>query len=98
MAVKIFIRRSVPREKVRKILPLFREMRILAMDQPGYISGETLRKLHAPEDFLVISTWQSSDDWEKWVQSKERKKIQDQLDSLLGGVTQYEIFHYGFAE
>jgi hypothetical protein len=32
------------------------------------------------------------------VESDQRKQIQDQIDALLGGKTEYEIFHYGFAE
>jgi hypothetical protein len=32
------------------------------------------------------------------VQSNDRQQIQSQIDDLLGGKTEYEIFHYGFAE
>ena len=98
MAVKVLIRRTVPESKAKDMVPLFRQMRALAMNQPGYISGETLRNLDNAEEFLVISSWLSSDDWKKWVQSKERNEIQEKIDALLGGKTQYEIFHYGFAE
>ena len=98
MAVKILIKRNVPRDKAKEMIPLFREMRVLATHQPGYISGETLKSFDVPDTFLVISTWQSSDDWEKWLLSKERQKIQANIDSLLGGKTEYEMFHYGFAE
>jgi heme-degrading monooxygenase HmoA len=85
MAVKVLIRRRVPESKARAMIPLFREMRIQANNQPGYITGETLRKLDHPDEFLVISTWESSDDWKHWLKSKERNKV-------------YEIFHYGFTE
>ncbi|MDX1708087.1 MAG: antibiotic biosynthesis monooxygenase family protein [Desulfobacterales bacterium] len=98
MAVKILIRRKVPEDKARKMIPLFREMRSMANQQPGYITGETMRNLEKPDEFLVISTWETSADWKRWVQSNERQQIQGQIDSLLGGTTEYEIFHYGFAE
>jgi heme-degrading monooxygenase HmoA len=98
MAVKILIKRKVPQTKAREIIPLFRQMRASAATQAGYITGETLRSLDNPEEFLVISTWQSSAEWKKWLQSTERKKIQDKIDKLLGGATEYEIFHYGFTE
>jgi heme-degrading monooxygenase HmoA len=98
MTVRILIKRNVPRDKAKEMIPLFREMRVLATNQPGYISGETLKSLDIPDRFLVISTWQSSDYWEKWLLSKERQEIQDKVDSLLGGKTEYEMFHYGFAE
>ena len=98
MAVKILIRRIVPEEKARKMIPLFRKMRSLANEQPGYITGETMRNLEKPDEFLVISTWETSDDWKRWEQSDNRQQIQGEIDKLLGGTTEYEIFHYGFAE
>ena len=98
MAIKVLIKRTVPRDKAKDIVPLFKQLRILAMNQPGYISGETLKKLDSPDEFLVISTWQSSQDWEKWQLSEGRAEIQAKMDSLLGGETEYEIFHYGFGE
>ncbi len=98
MAVKVLIKRSVSQDQAKTLIPLVRQMRASAATQAGYITGETLRSLDNPEEFLIISTWQSSDDWKKWLQSEERNKIQDKIDDLLGGETDYEIFHYGFSE
>jgi heme-degrading monooxygenase HmoA len=98
MAVKILIKRAIPHDKAKKMIPLFRNMRQMAMKQTGYISGETMRNYNNPEEFLVISTWQSADEWENWLKSKERQEIQTEIDSLLGGKTHYEIFHYGFSQ
>ena len=98
MAIKVLIKRSVPENKAKDMIPLVRQLRILAINQAGYISGETLKSFDVPDTFLVISNWQSSDDWEKWLLSKERQKIQANIDSLLGGKTEYEMFHYGFTE
>ena len=98
MAVKALIKRVVPESKAREMIPLFRQMRSLAMNQDGYISGETLRNLNNSEEFLVISSWQSSQDWVKWLESAERQQIQQKIDALLGGQTKYEIYHYGFSE
>ena len=98
MAVKILIKRKVPEDKARAMIPLFRKMRSMATNQPGYISGETMRCLDSPDEFLVISTWQSSADWNRWLQSDERKSVQTEIDALLGGETSYAIYHYGFSE
>ena len=98
MAVKILIKRTVPAQKGRELIPLFRHMRSLATQQPGYISGETLKKLDESNTFLVISTWQTSEDWEKWYRSPGRKEILEKIDALLGDKTEYEIYHYGFTE
>ncbi len=98
MAIKVLIKRTVPHSKAKEMIPLFREMRALATGQPGYISGETLRSLDNPEEYLVISTWHTSDDWQNWLNSSQRQSMQAKVDGLLGGSTHYEIFHYGFSE
>ena len=98
MAVKVLIKRIVPEDKAKEMIPLFREMRSLASTEPGYISGETLKRLDKTNEFLVISTWNSSDDWNQWLKSEKRKEIQAHIDALLGGSTHYEIYHYGFKE
>ena len=98
MTVKILITRVVPRDKAKEMVPLFRKMRQLATNQPGYISGETLKSLDRLDVFMVISTWQSSEEWEKWLFSKERQEVQTKIDALLGGKTEYEMFQYGAAE
>ena len=98
MAVKILIKRKVSADKAREMISLFRQMRALATNQPGYISGETMKRLDSADEFMVISTWQTSEDWKKWLESPERATVQSKIDALLGGETSYEIYHYGFAE
>lgn len=98
MTVRILIRRTIPAETAREIVPLFRQMRQLALQQKGYISGETLRNYNNPEEFLIISSWQAVSDWETWLKSPERQDMQEKIDRLLGGKTDYDVFHYGFSE
>lgn len=98
MAVKALIKRTVTHERAKEMIPLFRQMRALAMNMDGYISGETLRNLNNSEEFLVISNWQSSEDWVQWLNSAERQQVQRKIDELLGGQTGYEVYHYGFSE
>ena len=98
MAVKVLIKRKVAEDKAREMIPLFKQMRVQANNQPGYISGETMRSLDNPDEFLVISTWETSDDWKNWVNSADRREVQAKIDALLGGKTDFEIFHYGFTE
>lgn len=98
MSIKVLIKRTVPQDKSREMLNLFREMRSLATGQDGYISGETLKSTDRLDVFLVISTWASSGDWENWLKNKDRQKIQGKIDALLGGNTSYEMFQYGLRE
>lgn len=94
MAVKILIKRSIPENRAKDLMPFFKQLRSLANNQPGYISGETLKRIDRPGHYLVISTWRSADDWRRWVLSKERNEIQDLIDSMLGEKTEYEIYEY----
>ncbi len=96
MTVKVLITRTVPEDKGRKMLSLFKEMRSLAADQTGYVSGETMKSSDRPDIYLIISTWETSGDWENWLLSKQRQAIQAKIDAHLGGNTNYEMFHYGF--
>ena len=95
MAVKIFIRRVIAEERINDLLPLFRRLRNLATNRSGYISGETLKRIDNPGKYLVISTWQSLDDWRKWVVSRERIEVQKEIDARIDEETVYEIYRYG---
>ena len=92
MPVKVIIKRKWKIDQPEELLPLLTELRSHAQNQAGYISGETLRSLDDPEDYMVVSKWETADDWKKWLQSKERRDLQGQVDSLIGERTFYEIF------
>jgi heme-degrading monooxygenase HmoA len=94
MAVKIIIKRIVPENKTEDLKPLLQRLRNLAMEQPGYISGETFKRIDRPGESLVFSTWQSMNDWRKWVLANERRGAQEKIDHLLGEKTEYEIYAY----
>ena len=92
--VKVLIKRVVPKNKASKMISLFKQMHILAVNQEGYVSAETFNNLNDPDEFLVISTWQSVDDWKAWEASKDRIEIQEQIDRLLGEKTACSVYYY----
>jgi len=92
MAVKVLIKRKVADKQAPQLEALLRKMRAMTLGQKGYISGETFTRLDEPGVSMVISTWQSIDDWRAWTLSKERIEVQEQIDKLLGEPTKYEIF------
>ena len=57
--IKVLLERTIKGKHVKEITRLLRMMRVLAMQQPGYISGETLHAVDDPNHYLVISTWES---------------------------------------
>ena len=82
MAVKIVIKRKVPPNKEKELLPLIKELRISTTQQAGYISGETLQRIDKPGETVVVSTWESAEDWNRWLASPERSVLQAKIDSL----------------
>ncbi|HEU19775.1 MAG TPA: antibiotic biosynthesis monooxygenase [Deltaproteobacteria bacterium] len=94
MAVKVFIRRKVSKEHEEQLFQLITQLRSLATKQPGYISGETMRSIEDEEEYLVISTWESVDDWNAWKASDERAGIQKNVDGLLKGESRYEVYYH----
>jgi len=95
MASKVIITRKVTRGREKDLLPLLMELRTKAMNQKGYISGETLKGISDPDEFLVISTWKSSEDWKAWEDNPERREIQSKIDALLEEKTVARAYLYG---
>ena len=70
------------------------ELRTMANHQPGYISGETLRNVYEPNEYLVISSWKSLDAWQRWFENEKRAELEGRVDALLGSPTVYKVFSY----
>ena len=92
--IRIHIRRSVPEGKQEELKRLVNELRSITMGTPGYIAGETLKRLDKPGESLVVTKWQSLFYWNQWFESKARAEIQRRIDQLLGEETRYEIYEY----
>ena len=92
MAVKIFIKRTMTTSHEDRLIALLHKMRSVCLVQPGYVSGQTLKRLDKPGEQLVISTWKSIEEWENWFNSPERNEIQLEIDALLGEDTSYAIY------
>ena len=65
--------------------------RITEIERPA---GETFARADSPGENLVISTWRTREDWDRWVNSPERHDIQSRIDDLLGKPTEFRIYSY----
>ena len=93
MAIDIMIKRRVkPGRQAKELVPLILHLRALATYQPGYISGTTLSNVEHPDECLVVSRWESIDDWNRWRQSKQRTEIEQKIEALTGEKTEYNIY------
>jgi antibiotic biosynthesis monooxygenase (ABM) superfamily enzyme len=79
VAVKVILERRVVPGQERRALDLLRSMRARCLDEPGYISGETLRDSDDAQTIVVISTWFGLMDWRRWHASPERRTLESKL-------------------
>jgi heme-degrading monooxygenase HmoA len=95
MIAKILIKRRFREGNTSQIITILNDIRRLAMSWPGYQSGETLIKNGFPNDMVVISTWNSMEEWQAWKACTERKKFEAMLEVYQVGPTEYEEYLLG---
>ena len=79
--IRVIIERHV--KDGESLSVLLRELRAAAMQQPGYITGETLVSTEDKSIIAVISTWHSLEDWNAWATSETRARLDRQIEPLL---------------
>ena len=91
MSVRIIIDRKVKKGKEVDFAKLLRKLRSKAIFSEGYISGEMLRDRDDPQNYIVISAWQSVADWEKYERVPETSKIHARIEKLMAKPTKVKI-------
>ena len=92
--VRVIVERRCKPGREAELEGLLLELRIKAMQQRGYISGETLRSVDDPDHWLVISTWADADLWTVWTTNAERTDITDRIKPLLSAPEKVSIFTF----
>ncbi len=92
MAVRIIIERRIKEGKEVELGKLLLELRSRAIKQKGYITGETLRDYDDPSTHIVISTWESAEDWKSWSNKAERMEVQSKIEDLLTEPSKTKIY------
>jgi heme-degrading monooxygenase HmoA len=90
--VKVLSERAIKGGNVLEIVRLLRHLRVKALQQPGYVSGETLHAVDDPNLYLVISVWESLEDWQRWENNPERQKMIAEIDTLLQASPRTRVF------
>jgi len=92
MLVKVIIKRDVSEGKEKKFFSLLNNLRVNALHQDGYISGETLICAENTNKVLVISKWESLEDWNNWKTDIKRVEIDARLSEIQDNSTVYEPY------
>ncbi len=95
MAVKVLITRRCQEGAMLDVLLVLSQLRSLAVAQPGYITGETLYGLEAPDKLLVISTWEDLNSWRAWRDHPARREVEAQAERYLLEPASHEAFRFG---
>ncbi|HOV86122.1 MAG TPA: antibiotic biosynthesis monooxygenase [Syntrophobacteraceae bacterium] len=94
MAIRVLVEREIEPGNELKLHQTLTKLRAEATLAKGYISGETLRALDNPNKFLVISTWNSIEDWKNWQNNAKRKKFQEELRELMRCAEKTIVYTY----
>lgn len=95
MTVKILIKRKFKDANQKNVSLVIGESRRNAMQRQGYISSESLCGTDDPNLILVISMWQSKEDWEDYKNSSVRKETEQKFSEMFERPTEYETFNLG---
>lgn len=95
MVVKVLIKRVIQDGKTREVFALLNKFRADAVNQKGYISGETLINYDKPQEILVISMWQSVENWLSWKQNQNRIANEHLLEHYLEEPTRVDTYVLG---
>ncbi len=66
-----------------------------AIQAPGFISGESLKEVNNPNRRILLSTWRSVADWQRWVASEERKSVIAELAPILETEEKHMVLEMG---
>lgn len=81
--IRVLIERNIASEMEESYRTMLREIRREAVHAEGYISGETLRDHDDANHYVIISTWRSRHDWQRWAASSDRRTAMERMRPML---------------
>ncbi|MCD6567415.1 MAG: antibiotic biosynthesis monooxygenase [Dehalococcoidia bacterium] len=91
--VRVMIKRKVKAGEEGKLQEALKDFRSAALYQRGYITGETLVRTEDPRIFLVMSTWDSLENWNAWHENERRVQLADLLRPHLEEDEQFFVYY-----
>ena len=68
---------------------VMRERLAAARKQPGWIGGQLLLPENQSEARIIVGTWRTKEDWQKWHEDPEFAETRQRLDGLSRGEPQH---------
>ncbi len=92
MKIKVIITRKYSKDIEALISPFLRDLFALINQHGGYICSETLDNIDDDKEHMIISTWNSLEEWKIYNNSREVNEIRNKIDSTIGRLTQRRVF------
>ena len=95
MSVKILQEMVFKEPLTVERLHLLVQLREEAMEYEGFMSGEVWIDLQAPRNVLLVSKWESLQEREVWLESEDKRVLQERLAGSLEDVGRERVFYEG---
>ncbi|MBR9830052.1 MAG: antibiotic biosynthesis monooxygenase [Oceanospirillales bacterium] len=90
--IRVLIERHVAAELYEHYERASRETLQKAMQAPGFISGEALYDTADPDHRVILATYRSELDWQRWYTSEERRDMMDHITPMLESEEKITVF------
>ncbi len=81
--ITVIQERHIKPGKQDELKILLRQLRLAAMNHPGFVTGETLVNSDDPNHHIVIGNFKSVDDWKVWEGDALRREIAARIRQLM---------------
>ena len=81
--IKVIIERKIKLGKENEAWDLLHELRSKAIQQSGYVTGETLMGYDDSSLWFAIGTWLEVENWQAWLKSPDRKALVEREKALI---------------
>ena len=92
--IRVLIERHVAEELADHYDKAARETLRQAMNAHGFITGEALRNAHDPNHRVVIATYRTLQDWQRWASSHERAEMMATITPMLESEEKVSVFEH----
>lgn len=92
--IRVFIERHIAEELTEHYEKASRQTLQLAMHANGFISGEALKNAQDPNHRVILATYRTLQDWQRWASSDERKESMEQIIPMLETEEKITIFEH----
>ncbi|UTW01717.1 antibiotic biosynthesis monooxygenase [Amphritea atlantica] len=81
--IRVLIERHIADDLAEHYEKAARNTLQMAMQAHGFISGESLKNSNDPNHRVVMATFRTIQDWQRWHSSEERKQIMEAIMPML---------------